>query len=94
MTEEKPIEQTHPSVAVELLDIQDWAEMGIERCANDYEKAIQTLKKDMLKIKKHTTDNQRIREALKKVLTSEYEGQVAVMPEYYKLLKELELEDE
>lgn len=44
-------------------------------------------------VQKHTTDNQRIREALKKVLTSEYEGQVAVMPEYYELLKTLGLEE-
>jgi predicted phosphohydrolase len=45
-------------------------------------------------VQKYTRDVQRIRESLKKHLTAELGGQVAVMSEYYKIMRELELEEE
>jgi len=78
----KDITETHPSFFKARVDEETRLINNGDFPAIDIDKYIQ----------KHTRDIAKIREAIKKVLTTEYDGQVAVMPEYYKILKELEID--
>jgi len=106
MKKQKPLSETHPSIADELQCLKEWADCGMGECANDYNKATKELEKDMLKIQKHTRDVVKIREAIKKTIKdggaivcgSDTNKSVEIRKEVLEmvgdaLLKELEIEE-
>jgi len=90
-----PITTTHPSLKwISQERIDDPEKTYGERLTKTLFLKNKTIVNVSLEsIQKHTRDVAKIKQVLTKHLTSEYEGQVAVILEYYKILKDLELEE-
>lgn len=77
-------EEEYPSLQKEDFEFEQCVITGKKRV--DVEEVIDA-------IQKHTVDKQRMKKVLLEELTSTYEGQVAVQPEYHSIIKKLGLED-